>query len=215
MSRREVAGRIAASFGPRALREYVRWKVRANPAYDAVAERLRGRTNPVVNIGCGIGLLAHFLRASGIEVPIDGVNFDARKIAAAREAAAGLAGVTFARGDARQPFPAGRDVIMLDILHYFSPGDQQRILANAAAAVPAGGIVLIREGLRDSSWRYALTWFVNGAARLFRWMKAERLHFPTRDEITAAFPGFQAEITPLWGKTPYNGYLFVFRRGEG
>lgn len=212
MSRRAVADRIAALFTPRALREYVRWKVRADPAYDAVVERLRGRATPIADVGCGIGLLAHYLRASGIEAPITGLDFDERKITAARDASAGLAGVTFLRADAREPLPADHDVVMLDVLQYFSTVDQQRILANAASSVPRGGIVIIREGIRDASWRYRLTWLVDWMARLFRWMRAERLNFPAREEITGAFDGFEAAVTPLWGRTPYNNYLFVFTR---
>ena len=43
-------------------------------------------------------------------------------------------------------------------------------------------------------------------------MKAEKLQLPTRDEIVSAFEGFDADVKPLWGRMPYNNYLFVFRR---
>jgi hypothetical protein len=49
-------------------------------------------------------------------------------------------------------------------------------------------------------------------ARGVRWTKGERLNFPMRSRIVDAFAGFTAEITPMWGATPFNNYLFVFRK---
>ena len=60
---------------------------------------------------------------------------------------------------------------MLDILHYFDATSQQQILANAARSATR---VIIRQPLRDWSWRYRLTKLVDGLARRFRWMRAER-----------------------------------------
>ena len=43
-------------------------------------------------------------------------------------------------------------------------------------------------------------------------MKAEQLNFPTRAEVEAPFADFVAEVRPLWGRMPYNSYLFVFKK---
>ena len=51
-------------------------------------------------------------------------------------------------------------------------------------------------------------------ARGVRWLKAERLNFPRRETIVEAFRGFESEIVPLWGRTPFNNYLFVFKRAS-
>ena len=40
---------------------------------------------------------------------------------------------------------------------------------------------------------------------------AERLR-GTSGTIVEAFPGFEREVVPLWGRTPFNNYLFVFRK---
>jgi hypothetical protein len=110
--------------------------------------------------------------------------------------------------------PEGHSVVILDILQYFDASSRRGILENAAGAVPPGGVVIIRQALRDRSWRYRLTSFVDGMARTFHWMKAEHLEFPTREEIAAPFAGFAADIRPLWGNMPYNNYLLVFTRPE-
>ena len=212
MNDREIAERLAQLYSGRALQGYVRWKVRTDLAYSAAREALRGREAPLVDVGCGVGLLPLYLREHGHSAPIVGIDFDQRKIDVARKAGQGYADVEFVAGDARAPLPHGRDVILLDILHYFDSVSQQTILANAARAAGEDGVIVIRQGIRDGSWRHRFTAIVDGLARVFRWMKAERLNFPTRAEVEAPFDGFDAEVRPLWGRMPYNSYLFVFRR---
>lgn len=212
MTTNDVADRLARLYEGRSLQGYVRWKVRMDRAYRAVFDVLRDRTSPLVDVGCGIGLFAFYLREQGYTAPIIGLDFDERKIAVARQAATRYRGIDFIAGDARDPLPENHDVVLLDILHYFDRASQQRILANAASAVGAEGVLIIRQAIRDRSWRYRMNQIVDALARVFRWMKAERLVFPSRDEIVSAFDGFDADIRPLWGRTPYNTYLFVMRR---
>ncbi|MDQ3280353.1 MAG: class I SAM-dependent methyltransferase [Acidobacteriota bacterium] len=208
----DVADRLASLFRGRTLQGYVRWKVRSDPAYAAVTEALRGRTAPLIDIGCGVGLLAFYLREHGFTAPVIGIDFDERKIERARVAAERYRGLDFIRADARDPLPEGHDVVLLDILHYLDSDSQQRILANAARAAGERGVVIIRQGIRDASWRYRLTAAVDAIGRAIRWMRAERLNYPTREEVTRAFDGFDADVRALWGRTPYNNYLFVFTR---
>lgn len=207
-----LSNRLASLYDRRALQGYVRWKVRTDPAYNAALEALRGRDLPLVDLGCGVGLLAFYLREHGYTAPVIGVDFDERKIALARMAAKRYREVDFITGDARDPLPDGRNVVILDILHYFDSPSQQKILTNAARAVPPGGAVIIRQPLRDASWRYRLTAAVDSLARTFHWMKAESLNYPTREELVAPFAGFTHDIRPLWGRMPYNTYFAVFTR---
>lgn len=212
MTSRDVADRLARLYGGRSLQGYVRWKVRMDHAYAATLEVLRGRTAPLVDVGCGIGLLPFYLRENGYTPPIIGIDFDERKIALAQRAATRYREIDFIAGDAREALPDGHDIILLDILHYFDGTSQQRILANAARALGPDGVLVIRQAIRDGSWRHRLTQIVDASARVFRWMKAERLLFPSREEIAGAFAGFDVDVRPLWGRTPYNTYFFVIRR---
>jgi SAM-dependent methyltransferase len=209
---REIAERLAQCYDRRSLQEYARWKVRNDPAYAAVADALRGRTRALLDLGCGVGLLAFYLREHGYAAPIVGIDFDQRKIDVARTAAHKYEGIEFMAGDARDPLPHDRDVAILDILQYFDSASQQTILANAARAASGDGVVVIRQGVRDRSWRYRLSAIVDRLGRVIRWMKAEALNFPTRAAIEAPFADFDVEVRPMWGRTPFNNYLFVFRR---
>jgi hypothetical protein len=46
------------------------------------------------------------------------------------------------------------------------------------------------------------------------WHKGSTITFPTRETFAQPFRecGFFEEIIPMWGRTPLNNYLFVFRR---
>ena len=215
MTNARIARQVSLLYDRRSLRGYVYWKVRSDLAYEAVRKVLHGRRQPVIDLGCGVGALAFFLREHGFAAPITGIDFDDRKIDAARRASNGYADVEFIRADVRDPLPAGRNLVLLDVLQYVDPAAQQRILENGARTIPAGGVMVIRQGIRDRSWRHKISMAVDAFGRLSRWMRAERLHFPAMDDVLRPFrDGFDAQIAPLWGRTPYNNYLFVFTRHE-
>ena len=98
-----TSARIAKAFQParwygsRAHYFYARAKLRSDPLYPGIVEALRAVRAPLLDLGCGIGLLAHALRADGNPVAYRGVDNDARKIVQATRGAAnaGLADATF------------------------------------------------------------------------------------------------------------------------
>jgi SAM-dependent methyltransferase len=204
----DVAGVIAARYPTRFLRAYVRFKVRIDPVYAAVFERLRGNDEPLLDVGCGIGILALYLRQRGFKAPIRGIDHDARKIAIAGSV---TSEATFDIADART-IDASGTIVLLDLLHYFRAEDQARILASAAKRATT---VIIRDALRDGSWRYQMTYAQETFSRAVRWLRAERLHFPSGEDVVRPFTNFDSEVVPLHGKTPFNNYLFVFRRSSG
>jgi len=195
----------AARYETRFLRSYAWSKLATDPLYAAVAERLRGTNGTIADIGCGIGLMAAYLRKDGFAQPIIGVDHDAKKIEQARIAVPSAA---FVVGDARDAIPNVSTVLLLDVLHYFDADEQSRILADAAR----GDLVIIRDCLREPTWRYRATMIAEMFARAVRWTKAERINFPTRERIESAFAGFASEVVPMRGATPFNNYLFVFRK---
>src|SRR3979490_1793111 len=72
--------RVAALFPQLWLRRYVTSKLRRDPIYPAACELFRGSDDPILDIGCGLGLLAFYLRERGCQQPILGLDLDARKI---------------------------------------------------------------------------------------------------------------------------------------
>jgi 2-polyprenyl-3-methyl-5-hydroxy-6-metoxy-1,4-benzoquinol methylase len=207
-----IADRVAIHFQSRFLRGYTRWKVRTDPVYAAVADHLRATSLPVTDLGCGVGVLALYLRECGVSVAIRGIDHDSAKVEAARQAASGIAGLEFVTGDARQPLAPVGNVVLLDVLHYFRDADQSTILRNIAGAVSPGGMVVLRDGIRDGTLRYRMTYAAEMMATGSGWLKADMLNFPTMELVMTAFPSFHATAVPMWGSTPFNNYLFVFKR---
>lgn len=214
MSDVHAAERVAALFEGRFLQGYVRSKIRTDPVYRAVEQVLRDHPHPLTDVGCGVGVMAFYLRELGFTHPIAGIDHDRRKIAVARSIGRRYEALEFVEGDARQELPYGRSVLMLDLLHYFTDAEQSQIAENAANAIPPGGVAIIRDALRDGTWRYRATWLQESVSRAIGWLRAERLNFPRPETVASPFRarGFAEEIVPLWGRTPFNNYLFVFRR---
>jgi 2-polyprenyl-3-methyl-5-hydroxy-6-metoxy-1,4-benzoquinol methylase len=196
---------------------YTRAKLRSDPVYCAVMREIAGTTAPLLDIGCGIGLLSHYLHACGHPAPLTGFDYDERKIASAQAMAAkaGHPELTFASGDARQGLPVfSGHVVILDILQFFTEAEQDQLLTEAAARVARGCKLIIRSGLQDKSWRFRLTVLGDYLARLTFWMKAGPTCYPGAEQfrrvLTAA--GLQVRIEPMWGGTPFNNYLIVGER---
>ena len=207
---------IAALFPGRWNRNYVPAKLRTDPVYAALAERLRDSPLPLLDIGCGLGLLAFFLRSRGIEVPIQGLDYDSRKIEGARRACdlAKSTGLSFATHDARGGLPDHvGNVSILDILQFFTANEQASLLELAAARVAPGGMLIIRSGLKDDSLRFKITVAGDLLAKVTFWMKAAPTHYPTAGDFHRILSPFgPVEIRPLWGGTPFNNHLIVLRR---
>ena len=192
---------------------YAIGKIALDPAYPAVAETLGNSTLPLLDLGCGMGLLAAYLRASGHRAPIVGWDVDEKKIEVAKTVLS-EGGESFRAGDAINFSEHYGDVVMLDVLHYFNDRDQQRVLRKIAASIAPQGVALIRLALNEPSWRFAATkaeeWFVH----FTRWIPMQGANFPSRDDVSLplAKEGLEVEVRPMWGWTPFNSYMFTIRR---
>ena len=194
---------------------YAIGKIALDPAYPAVASILRGSQRPLLDLGCGMGLLAAYLRANGHRAPILGLDVDERKIDVAQQVLGGTR-QEFHAGDAMNfPDHCG-DIVMLDVLHYFSDEDQQLLLKKIAASIAPRGVALIRLALNESNWRFAATKFEEWFVHFSRWISKCGWNFPTRDEVLSPFneEGLAGDVRPMWGLTPFNSHLFTFRRKD-
>ena len=207
--------RIVARYRHWRHRRYVRGKLRWDPLFGAIVPLFAGSTRPLLDVGCGLGLLGQSLREAGTHAPYLGVDPDGAKIEEARAAAmAGALDLDFATLDASSLPPFSGDVALIDVLHYLPAALQQEALANAASRVAPGGMLVIRNVLRDGSWRYRMTVAEERFAAALGWMRFATGHFPRREDIEAplAARGFDVHVEPLWGRTPFNSYLVVARR---
>jgi len=216
----EAALRRAAA-GFRDLRQlyyYSLGKMRHDPAYPFTARILREATGPILDVGCGAGLLAAYLREQGLGQPLLGVEPDAAKINLAHDRIRPrYEGLDFAVGRAESLPEFSGQVVALDIMHYFSDEDQVKVLANLAARVGPGCRLVLRTTLRESHWRYRATMIEEAFVRGTGWIIGGAWNFPRRETIASALQasGLRFVALPMWGGTPFNSWLFLARRPEG
>ena len=214
----DLAKKLAAPFPGTWDRTYVASKVKTDPLYGAVYEELRSSELPLLDLGCGLGLLAFYLRERGLSFPIRGLDYDSRKIDSAKKVAAALAhpALDFATHDARSGLPDHTgNVSILDILQFVTPAEQETLLNLAAARIAPGGKLVIRSGIRDGSGRFKITVVCDYLAKASFWMKAAPTHYPTADDFTRILsPHGKVRISPLWGGTPFNNHLIVLENAK-
>lgn len=209
--------RIASRFTTRGDRFYTRGKLATDPVYAACASAVAGRRLPLLDIGCGLGLLGHYLHACGQLDVYLGLDSDPRKIAAGREAAerAGLSRtLTLRQADATSPQPMRGHVALLDVLHYLPEDRQGQLLIHAVDHLADGGVLILRNVIRDGSWRYRATLLEERFIKAVGWIPGGAQYFPTEDDIRRVLEprGIRARFHPLFGRTPYNSWLMTASR---
>ncbi|MFC5740653.1 class I SAM-dependent methyltransferase [Dyella tabacisoli] len=209
--------RIANRYGTRGQRLHARWKLAYDPAYAATAALLGTSRLPLLDIGCGIGLLGQYLHALGVLTEYVGLDHDPRKIAAGQAAArnGGLDPCMQLRSADVAALPSLHGhVALLDVLHYLPAARQAPLLESAAAHLAADGVLVIRNVLREPSWRFHATRVEEFFLRASGWIPGGAQHYPSAEEIRAPLEalGLAVHIESLRGRTPYNSYLIVARR---
>jgi SAM-dependent methyltransferase len=211
----------AVFFSQRSLYYYARGKMGLDPSYPLLARLLQASGRPVLDLGCGPGVFAAYLREHGITAPVLGVDVSPEKIALAQELVASrYESLTFVVGDALE---AGKalpcqhtwegDIVLLDVLHYFPAEKRQELLRNLVGLLPPGGRLFLRNGVREvSGWRYAVTQAEEAWVRSSRWIRGGAWNFPSLREVETELreAGSPAVVSvPLWGRTPFSSYFFV------
>ena len=212
-SHRDIAACYAGPF----QRSYVRGKLASDPVYAATAEAIDGSALPLLDIGCGIGLLGLYLHARGTLPRYVGLDRDERKIADGRAAVrrAGLENAIELRTADAAALPELRGhVALLDMLHYLPREAQAALLQAAMARLAPGGALVIRSVLRDGSWRFQATRAEEVWLRVSGLIRGGAQHYPSTDELRRPLEasGLAVTLGPLFGHTPFNSYLLVARR---
>lgn len=219
LSLQQVRTRISRRYQTKWTQNYSKSKLLTDPVYEAAFAVLRDYPDfPLLDVGCGIGLLEFYLRERGWKAPITGLDLDIGKIkAASRIADSHYENIRFELGHAEVGLPAVRgNVVLLDLLQYLNPGDQEEVLRMACAAVAPGAVLMIRNGLKSSSARGLVSKLADRFGYLTSWMASSVHEFPTESFVRSIVEseGLAGQVLPLWGHTPFNNYLMVFRRPQ-
>jgi 2-polyprenyl-3-methyl-5-hydroxy-6-metoxy-1,4-benzoquinol methylase len=213
---RSLRATLTARFTGFNQRQYVRGKLASDPVYGAIARLLEtSATFPLLDVGCGMGLLGHYLHSCGVLHGYIGIDHDERKIVAGRRAADVLGGALDLRCADVAELPDFRGhVCLLDVLHYLPAARQPALLERLATHVAPGAQLMIRNVLRAKHWRFHATVLEEHVLHATGWMRVGADHYPTAHEVIEPLrqAGLDTTVTPLWGRTPFNSYLIVARR---
>ena len=215
-----TAKRIARAFLPPGIFAnrydyyYTLTKLRTDPLYPGVLSALDGCDAPLLDLGCGLGLLAHALHDQGRRLRYLGVDIDADKIGRAPTIAAraGITDARFAVVDLAEGWPAHRgSVAILDVLQYLDADRQRALIDDVIAMLVPGSRLVIRSGLADDSGRSRTSRITDRLAHLAGWMQETPKTWPTAAGLRAQLEGagLRVSIAPLYGRTPFNNWIVV------
>ncbi len=210
-------GHIADRYDHWFQRRYVMGKLATDPAYAATAALVGEHPMPLLDIGCGIGLLGQYLHALGVVPRYLGVDNDPRKIDAGQRALQQIGPqhqLQLVQADGVSKQALRGHVVMLDVLHYVPLEHQRALLENAVMHLAPDGLLIVRNVLRERSWRYGFTRISEFFLGASGWMRVGAQHYPSADELRTPLEaaGLQVDIQPLHGNTPFDSYLLVARR---
>lgn len=213
------AGRFAYHFA--------RGKLGGDPVFVALLQHgLLPAQARVLDLGCGQGLLAAWLRAADrvhaagpwpAQLPAppaactyDGIELMPADVARAHAALGAACGVR--QGDIRSAeFGLADVVVILDVLHYLEPDAQDDVLARVRAALPPGGRLLLRVGDAGAGLPFRYSTWVDRLVTCARGHRIARLHCRSRDAWIAHLQqlGFDVQAAPMSRGTAFANVLLM------
>ena len=186
------------------------------------------RARTLADVGCGQGLMLALLAEVGRDVRagtwtdaaappqfsrLIGIETRPRVAAIAREALGDDAEILTL--DARGvEMPRAHTVLLFDVLHLMSAGDQESLLAALIRALEPDGVIVVREADASAGWRFATVRLGNRlkALAIGRWRQT--FHFRSTSEWIACFErlGLRAEVRQMGKGTPFGNVLFRVTR---
>lgn len=109
-------------------------------------------------------------------------------------------------------FPNGvGTVLLLDVLHYHPPAEQDTLLAAAAAALAPGGRLWLRDLDAAAGLRATATRVQERLARWLRWHRGVTLHYRAAAELAGVLErlGLRVNVEPSWRGTPFGNVLIT------
>jgi len=198
-------------------RWYVDLKLRTDPVVPQLAAL--GSLGSVIDAGCGRGQLGLLLYDLGQANRLVGFDPDARKVGVATLAAGSDAAYEVSDLLRFSAAPASADsVLLIDVLHYLTPAEQQSALACTKIWLKIGGRLLVREVDARPGVRSAFTRLAERIGTAAGYNRATRpLGFRPLKELMSEMEalGFRCELGGDSAGTPFDNALIVATLGRG
>jgi 1-acyl-sn-glycerol-3-phosphate acyltransferase len=169
------------------VEQFVHWKMKMDPMFGSL-DGVVPRNGFVLDLGCGYGVATHWLAQFTDERTFLGIDYDENKIRAAHRTAPQHPRIQFKTGDILNcEYPSCDTILLLDVLHYWTPEKQQLILKKARQALRPGGRLILRDAARaENEAHQRVDFWEKIATRIGHNKTVEGLHFQTRAELETA-----------------------------
>lgn len=164
------------------VEQFAFWKLRLDPLFEALEGAVPAR-GMILDLGCGYGLVDHWLAFGSADRTFLGVDRDADKIRVAQATARRNPALSFEQRDLLAwDFPACDCVLLCDVLHYFPRELKAQVLGKAFQALRAGGSLVLRDACAEASGGHrAVVWAERWAVALRLNKSQHGLFFESQD----------------------------------
>jgi SAM-dependent methyltransferase len=209
--------------------EFAGHKIASDPVYSAILTRglLQGRQR-ILDLGCGLGLLAATLRAaqhcsrrgewpaSWPQAPcaasIRGIELKTAAVERAQQALGSLADIV--QGDIRvADFGTADAVVILDVLHYIEADAHRALLERVHQTLHPAGLLLLRVGDAAAGLRFRISQCVDYTVMLARGCGFRRLYCRSVAQWCALLRqcGFETRVMSMSEGTPFANVMLCGR----
>jgi SAM-dependent methyltransferase len=219
-----AAGRFAWHFA--------RGKLGGDPVFAGLLEHgLIPDQARILDIGCGQGLLASWLRsavtlqdrghwpqdwpAAPHPVSIHGIELMARDVQRAQRALGDAA--RFTTGDmCSTDFGKADVVVILDVLHYVSIPAQNDVLQRVRDALAPAGTLLLRVGDASAGLPFKISFWMDHVVSFVRGHRNPRMHCRSLADWRASLAalGFSVQTRDMHHGTPFANVLLIAKLGH-
>ncbi len=193
---------------------YMRIKVRLENNYLLFLKNLPEK-GKVLDIGCGYGFLCYMLNYRSPDLKITGIDYDEEKIEIAQNNWSHTENLSFHYADAMNFELQEYDAIILsDVLHYLQQTQQELLIDNCIRHLNPGGVLLIRDGMRDFQKEHKATRLTElFSTRLLSFNKTTaELIFPTIEQITNKATEWKLQLDMIDGGRYTSNTTFALRK---
>ncbi len=168
------------------------WYTRVKTAMEKYYElfhRIVPRKAKIIDIGCGYGFLDYMLMFTSPEREILGLDYDSEKIAVANNCFSRKGKenrLSFKSTDAiNSDMPKADVFIMLDMLHYMTFENQEKLIEKCMRSLLPGGFIIIRDGNTSNESGQKVTRLTEVfSTQILKFNKTEgNLHFTSKEKL--------------------------------
>jgi 2-polyprenyl-3-methyl-5-hydroxy-6-metoxy-1,4-benzoquinol methylase len=195
------------------LEWYMRVKLGLENNYEKFDKMIPRKAN-ILDLGCGYGFMSYMLHFLSEERTITGVDYDQDKIDTANHCYSKSDTISFFCSDITE-FPVSNyDVIIVsDVLHYLSPGQQIEVIRKCFMGINTGGKIIIRDGNAELADRHQNTRFTEFfSTKVFKFNKTnQKLNFIKGETIKQEAKKYNLNVEVLEDSKYTSNVIFVIK----